>query len=164
MCHLYFLFPFLINRCVIYDAFHLLGSCDIIIWLDTLFPGLRRCYHQENWSGFDLWPLWRAADSRPVQHGCWEAWWLSRWSGILVWVMPCFCSFFGLLFDMSLHLLTTEWLHWIIFLWSCLGTRCSDKSFDSCCFLMLNDLFHVKFFGCIPHGTDYDFHVSPTDL
>lgn len=143
-----------------------LGYVMLLFWLNNSFPGLWWCYYQENWPGFDLWRLWRATDSRPVQHGCWEAWRLSRWSGTLVWyaTFGAFAVFYGLcyLFDMSLQLLlATEWLHWIIFLWS-LGTPYRDNSFSSF-FPISNDSFPVKFL-CIAPGKDYDFHVSPTDL
>lgn len=44
--------------------------------------GWRDC--EKDHPGLNNWHLWWAYDSWPVQHGCWEDWWLSCWSGPLI--------------------------------------------------------------------------------
>lgn len=47
----------------------------------VLFAGIWRYYHKEDWSSSSFWHLWRACDTRTVQHGCWEVGGLPYWPG-----------------------------------------------------------------------------------
>lgn len=50
----------------------------------VFFAGTWWCYCQEDQCSLNHWYLWWANDSRPVQHDCWKAWWLSHWSRSLI--------------------------------------------------------------------------------
>lgn len=55
------------------------------MWFNFLFfLGSRWYYCQEDQPSIAHWNLWRAYDSWSMQHGCWEAWRLSHWTGSVV--------------------------------------------------------------------------------